>query len=255
MSDSYRALTEYYLPPSETMPRARAAAEKALQLDESLADGHASLGVVKLIYDWDWAAAEKEFRRAIELNPNLPTGYRRLAGLLTVLGQPDQASVESRRAQELDPLSLLVVQNQGFNLFMSRRFDSAIEQCRKALEMEPNYWPVRVPLGLSMAQKGSFSVAVAELEKAWQASNSPLVLAMLGSTYARAGRRPGAEKALAQLRAISKRRYTCPYETGIVHLELGRKDEFIALAAKRIRTAVDLHGVHEYGPPSECPAL
>lgn len=174
---AYSGLADYYafltlvggpeiMPPREAMAKAKEAAVKALALDDSLAEAHASMGHVLHNYDWDWAGAEREFKRAIELNPNYSIVHHWYAHELMQLGRVQEGLEEARRAKELDPLSLFVNNGLARQYYLSRQYEPAIAQCRKALEIDPGYVPAHIQLGLAFEQKGMFSEAIAEFEQA-----------------------------------------------------------------------------------------
>ncbi len=150
-------------PPKEAMPKAKAAALKALELDESLAEAHTSLGVVKFVYDWDWTGAESEFKRAIELNPNYPSVHHFYSVYLAnVLGRFDEAIAEGKRGLELDPLSININNVVAIHLFNAGRYDEAIEQRRKMIEMDPQSADAHYHLGEALAAKGLYQKAFDE---------------------------------------------------------------------------------------------
>jgi eukaryotic-like serine/threonine-protein kinase len=214
------------LPPRETMPRAKAAALKALELDDTLAEAHANLGLVRWAYDWDWPAAEKDLKRAIELNPGLAMAHLRYANYLCSLGRFDEAVVEDKRALELDPLSLIINHAQGWPYHLSRRFDQAIERYRKTLEMEPNFARTHLRLGEVYAAKGMYREAIAEYQKfSSLGGGSTMAPALIGDARALAGERQGALRAIEELTAESKRRYVPSYHFAIVHAGLSDKDQ------------------------------
>ncbi|MDQ3820496.1 MAG: tetratricopeptide repeat protein, partial [Acidobacteriota bacterium] len=165
LGDSYCLLPNYGgNPPSESMPQAKAAARKALEIDDHLAEGHASLGQI-LFYDWDFAGGERELRRAIELNPNYASAHQWLGELLSALGRHDEAIVEVRRALELDPLSIIINRVLGDIYYSARRYDEAIEQLRKTVEMDPNFPTARASLADAYGAKGIYGEAVKEYAK------------------------------------------------------------------------------------------
>jgi tetratricopeptide (TPR) repeat protein len=224
LAASYSALSSYYLSPREAMPRAIAAAIKATELDSALAEAHTALGAVRLTYDWDTRAAERELKQAIALNPSSATAHDWYAQYLTVMGRQDEALAEIRRAQELDPLSLSISADQQLVLFMARRYDQAIEQCRKATDYAPSFYLPRAYLGLIYSQKRQFSEAIAELQKARELDDSPVILAFLAEAYALSGNRNQARKLRDELIAVAKHRYVCSYEVATVHVTLGEKE-------------------------------
>jgi len=225
LADCYSALPDFYLAPSETMPKAKQAAVKALELDETLAEAHNSLAFVSFIYDWDFVAAEREFKRAIELNPSEAANHDRYAMYLAAMGRFPEAMSEAKRAQELDPLSVLTNVGPAYQLQWARQYDESIRLLHKVIDMEPNFWPAHMHLGLAYEGSGKFPEATAELEKARQLSDSPLVLAMLGGVYAVSGRRVEAMKVLEELKEQEKQRFVCPYETATVYVGLGETEE------------------------------
>jgi len=144
----------------EAFSKAKAAASRALEIDDTLAEAHASLALVKMAYDWDLAAAESEFKRAIELNPNYATAHHWYADCLMLMGRTDQAIASIRRAQELDPLSLIISRDAGRLFYFARRYDEAIEECQKALELDPNFYPLHVTLADAYVQKRDYQQAI-----------------------------------------------------------------------------------------------
>ena len=221
----YSSLTDYYLPPRETMPRAKAAAIRALELDDTLADAHTALGWVHTSYDWEWSSAEKEFRRALELNPSSAYAHDGYGNYLTVVGRPEEAVAEIQRARELDPLSIAIHNDALFDLFILRRYDLAAERARVIFELDPTNANAHAQLALVYVQMGRRSEAVSEAEKGIQNSDSPMNRAVAGTTLAALGEQARARRLLDELIEVSKKRYVCPYEIGIIHLGLGDKDE------------------------------
>src|SRR5271167_21861 len=162
------------LPPAKSMPKARAAALRALQLDERLPEAHAALAVIAQNYDWDWATAEKEYRRALELNPNYATAHHWHAECLALQGRFDQAFPEIENARQLDPLSLIVGTDYGAILYFSRQYDRAIEQFRAVLDMEPNF-PRAHMVSYAYVEKGRFADALADIESWSRIEESPWI--------------------------------------------------------------------------------
>jgi TolB-like protein/Flp pilus assembly protein TadD len=227
LADAYLLLPAYAVAsPKESVPKARAAAEQALKLDNTLAEAHASLGQALFAYDLNLTEADREFRRAIELNPNYATAHHWYAiGVLTPLGRFDDAIAESRRALELDPLSIIINADMGTVLFNARRYDQAIEQFHKTLEMEPDFYYAHWQLGQALEMKGMINEAIAEYEKAAQLNDDPLPLGLLAHLYAKIGKRDKALEILLRLREISTHRYVAPYTFALIHLGLGEKDQ------------------------------
>lgn len=169
------------------LPKAKAAAIKALKIDEALAEAHTSLGYVKLVYDWDWEGAEREFKRAIELRSNDEWVYESYGWYLVAVGRFDESVAEMKRAQEVDPFSSAANTCLGIPLYYSRRYDEAIARFRIALEMEPNFNRARFRLGLAYVQKGMYEEAIAEIQQVLSASGDRDAVAALGHVYAVSG--------------------------------------------------------------------
>jgi len=217
------------LPPNEVLPKAKAAALKALQIDESLAEPHVSLGHVKLFYDRDLVASEREYRRAIELNPNYPIAHHWYAIYLTTVGRQKEALAEIKRAQELDPVS------QSINSWMARILatdgqpDQAIEQLRKTIEMDPTFVLNYQRLGALYEEKGMYDEAISEFNQVLKLTGGgPLGVFSFAHVYALAGKREEAQKSLNQLLEMSKRRYVSPTLIAMVYIALNEKDKAFA---------------------------
>ncbi|HEY0406131.1 MAG TPA: winged helix-turn-helix domain-containing protein [Pyrinomonadaceae bacterium] len=211
------------LPPEQSFQKAKAAALKALELDDTLAEAHASLALSVGDVDADDAAAEREFKRAIELNPNYATAHHWYSDFLASAGRPTEAMIEIRRALELDPLSLVINATLGERLYHERKHDEAIAQLRKTLEMDAGFGPAHYLLGLALEQKGLYEEAITELNKALAVSgNNPWMVSALGHTLALSGKRNEAQRVLEELRQLSKSRYVTPYDYAIVYLGLGQ---------------------------------
>jgi TolB-like protein/Flp pilus assembly protein TadD len=225
LSDSYTGFSDFYLPPRQVMPQAKAAATKALELDDTLGAAHTSLAWIETIYDWDWLGAEKEFQRAIELDPNSAQAHDMYALYLASVGRWDKSDMEIHRAEALDPLSFRIYRDGGRIYYLGHRYDRSVEQLRKALELEPDFYLAHTWLGLAYAQMGRLPDAVAEAQKGAQLNGSPLIRAFLGYTYAAAGKKSEARKIAEELAAEREQRYVCPFEIGTIHLWLGEKDE------------------------------
>jgi tetratricopeptide (TPR) repeat protein len=186
LADCY-SLGDYPLPPKEKYPLARRAALKALELDDTLAEPHAALGRVKQEYDWDREGAEREFERAIELNPNSPLVHMRYANFFTLLGEHDSAITESKKALALDPLSPLMNWDLAYTYYWARRYDEAIEQDRKTLEIDPNYIRSIGQIGLSFEQKGMYEKAFGQYLKRAALEGGTAEIMALQNAYNTAG--------------------------------------------------------------------
>jgi len=234
LADAYVLLPAYAeASPKDSLPQAKAAAAKALELDSTLGEAHATLANALVAYDLNFAEANREFRRAIELNPNYATAHQWYAESgLVPLGQFDEAIAEARRALELDPLSLVINADLGTTLTSARRYDEAIEQLRRTVEMDPGFYYAHWTLGDALELKGRNDEAIAEYKKAIALNDDPLPPALLGHLYAKIGRKDEALTILKQLRELresSKQRYVSPYNLALIHIGLGEKDEALQL--------------------------
>ena len=228
---AYAGLADYYwsnqeLPPRGRMPKAKEYAQRALGLDPNLADAHIALGAIHFFADWDWPAAEKEFKRAIELSPSDVEAHRTYSVYLAAMGRADEALAESARAQQLDPLSIWAQITAGYMFYFTRHYDEAIEQCGKALELDPNSVGAYDCLGTSYAAEGKYEQAIEASQKASTLSNNdPTRLVGLGRAYALAGRKADALRVLEQLRQTTGRMYVPPYFFATIYGDLGERDE------------------------------
>jgi tetratricopeptide (TPR) repeat protein len=227
LGDSYNLLgASEIFPPKEAFPKAKTAAMRALEIDNTLAEAHTSLAYVKFRFDWDWSSAEREFKRAIELNPAYPTAYHWYAFYLAEMGRLDEARTAIRKAQELDPLSLMINNSVGSVFLWTRQYDQAIDQLRKTLEIDPNFAFAHRNLGHAYMKKGMFKEAIAEMQKALALfKGSTEYLGWLGNTYAVSGRRGEALKILDELKQLSQRKYVSPADFARVYIGLGDKDQ------------------------------
>jgi len=229
LADSYGLLHVYgAASPADSQPQAKAAAKKALELDDTLAEAHTSLAKVLNRYDFDLERSLKEFERAIQLNPNYATAHQWYSnGPLLAFGQFDRAIAEGKRAVELDPLSLVINADLGQDYFIARRYDEAIAQLRKTIEMDPRFYLTHWDLGQVWQLKGQLNEAIAEYRKAVELNDDPFVLALLGQAYARAGQREEAQRILARLSGEAKSRYVHAYSFALMYLALGDKERAI----------------------------
>jgi len=215
--------------PGEVFPKARVAAEKALGLDASLAEAHTSLAYVKFSYDWDWNAAEAEFQRAIELNPNYAIAHHWYGQFLRLMGREEDSIREGQKAQDLDPRSLIINVEAGLPYYYSRRYDEALSHFRKALELDPNFALAHNDIGWVLEAEGKYPEAIQEFERAVQISDVAALWSSLGHAYGTAGRRRDARKVLERLREIARQHYVSPSYEAAVHLGLGEYDEAMDL--------------------------
>jgi len=215
-------------PPKAVMPRAKTAALKALDLDDGLAETHTSLAAALVWFDWDWEASEREFKRAIELNPHYAVAHHWYGSvLLSAQGRFDEALASERRALELEPLSLVINSNLGFICYQASRFDEAIEHLQRTLEMDDGFVYARFHLGLCHAHLGDYDKAIAELRLAIEQAGGrgALIQAALGYAYAVAGRRDEALQVLAQLQTFPMNRDVSPFYLAMVHAGLDDREQ------------------------------
>ena len=232
LADSYAILgLSLYdvMPAAEAMPRAKAAATKALEIDPGLAAPHAALGWVRLHHDWDWTAAEADFHRSLALDPARATTRHWHSFYLSAMGRVDEAVAQARHAWERDPLSLIVNANLFQPHYYARRFDEAAEGARKVVEMDPAFPIGHYNLGVAEAGRGRYAEAMAAYEVfAARGGGTSRALALVGNARARAGDRAGAARTLEELTALSARRHVTAYHFALVHVGLGQRDEAMA---------------------------
>jgi serine/threonine-protein kinase len=204
---------------------ARQAVLTAMQLDDQLADAHAWLGVILCEYDWEWEKAEEQFRRAIELNPNLAYAHKLYAEFLSYIGRFDESIAEARLARQLDPISVVNNSLVGLVLYRARRYDEALVELSHAIELDARHPTPYLPQGLAYSMKQMHSEAVAALERARALSpKSAEMVAQLGHAHARAGRPELARAALAELRERLQREHVSPFFFALLHIGLGEPD-------------------------------
>ena len=215
--------------PTEVLPQAKAAATRALEIDDSLGEAHLALARVIQLYDWDWQAVEKEYRRALELNPNDAMAHNWYGEYLQEMGRNEEAFAQMRQAMVLDPLSSDSASELGYVFYTARQYDQAIHAFQKVLELEPDYVDAHVGLGWVYEEKKMYREAIAELEKAVNLSKRhDLVVASLGKALGDSGRKPEARILLEELEERSKHRYISPCLIALVQIGLGEKDRAIA---------------------------
>ncbi|PYL65597.1 MAG: hypothetical protein DMF25_03015 [Verrucomicrobia bacterium] len=234
LADAYGLLSGFgAASPKDSLPQAKAAAKKALELDNTLGEAHASLAQALFAHDFNFAEANREFRRAIELNPNYATAHQWYGQSgLAPLGQFEDAIAEMKRALELDPLSVIINADLGSVLCSARRYDAAIEQLRKTVEMNPRFYYAHWNLGQALEVKGLVNEASAEYEKAIALDDDPLSPGLLAHLYAKIGKKDKALQLLERLRETSQRRYVTPYIFAIIHLGLGEKEQAMGFLEK-----------------------
>ncbi|HEY8462278.1 MAG TPA: tetratricopeptide repeat protein, partial [Blastocatellia bacterium] len=229
LADCYCLVSIYGgAPPKNVMPRAKAAALKALDIDDGLAETHTSLAAVMVWFDWDWEASEREFKRAIELNPHYAVARHWYGSvLLAAQGRFDEALASENRALELEPLSLVINSNLGFICYQAGRFDEAIKHLRRTLEMDDGFVYARFHLGLCHAHRGDYDKAIAELRLAIEQAGGrgALIQAALGYTYAVAGRRDEALRILAELQSVPVNRDVSPFYMAMIYAGLDDREQ------------------------------
>ena len=230
VADAYTAMRSIYVAPSEVMPKAKAAALKAVALDETLPEAHVSLGGVLMFYDFDWPGAEREFQRALDIKPSYAEAHDYYAMFL-VANQRFQAAVDHiLRARQLDPVSGLIAADAAWVFYLKRDYDQLFEQAKAAVELAPNYWLGHLQLGLAYEKKGDFARALQELEQARRMDNNSAVSEMLAGTYAAAGRPAEARKITEEMVKLSTKRYVCAYEVATTYAGLrDRESAFLWL--------------------------
>lgn len=211
--------------PKDGFPKAKEAAVKALEMDETLAEAHTSLAFIKFRWDRDRVEAEREFQLAIKYKPTYAPAHQWYSSYLVALERFDEAVAEAKRTSELEPLSFIASSHLGWILYLSGRNDEAIAQCRKILTLDPNSFPARRYLGLAYEQKGIYPQAIDEFQKGVKLSGSPLMLALLGHAYAASGKTAEARKVLTDLHDLETRRYVSPYTVAAIYAGLGEKDQ------------------------------
>ncbi|MFL6209946.1 MAG: winged helix-turn-helix domain-containing protein [Pyrinomonadaceae bacterium] len=233
LADCYNLLKSYgVLPPRASIPQIKAAAEQALALDDRLAEAHASLGLVSLLYDWDSARAEQSFSRAIGFSPSYSTAHHWYSLCLRGARRFDEARAELRLAQALDPLSLIINTAVGVQLFYERRYVEAIDHLRETLELEPRFYSAHSVLGQAYVQRGMFKEAVAAAKRGVKLSHHPEALALLGYVQAMAGEGEEARLVLATLNRLAQSRYIDPAYLANVYLGLGERAQACAWLTK-----------------------
>ena len=219
-------------PQNDYIPKARCAALKALQLDEKLPEAHTSLALIAENYDYDWNTAEKEYRRAIELDPNYPTAHQWHAESLAYQGLFDEALAESERARQLDPLSLIISADHGGILYYSRQYDRAIEQFRNVLDIELGFWRAHMII-CAYVQTGRYADALADIANWRRTDNTPYTWGAEAFVYGRWGRQAEARRSLAKFQQLALRKGLDPAPWLIlVYTGMGQLDDAIALLQK-----------------------
>jgi tetratricopeptide (TPR) repeat protein len=238
LAASYNDLPNYStFSPADAYIRAKEAAVRALELDSELAEAHTALGLILCDYEWDWAGAEREFMRAIELNPAYETAHHWYGFLLVYQRRVDEAVAEMCKAYDLDPLSLAVNRNLGYLYYMARRYDEALEALQKTIEMDPSYTYTHFCMGLVYLRTGDFQKAIDVLQKERELMGgvNPIVVIPLGTAYVRMGDRQKAEEILAGVEERMKHEYVSPFYLSQFYFALGELDKGFELLEKGYR--------------------
>ena len=230
LAEAYRTLTlPGDLPATEFFPKAKAAAQKAIELDDTLAEGHTQLGLANFWYDWDWNEAEKQCKRALELDPQIPETYLLCAHLFSTTGRHAEALAEVKRGRELDPLNLRVNSLEGQFLIFAGQTDEALARFQKTFEIDPNFWFTHSFAASAYIEKGMYSEAIAEARKATELSEgSSHPTAFLGYALARSGKQAEARAVLEELLKSSTERYIPPYHIALIYNGLDERDQTLA---------------------------
>jgi len=236
IADAYIMMANWgFMPASEGYPKAEAAARKALELNDQLAEAHTSLAYANFLYDWDWPGAEKRFRRAIELNPNYATAHHFYSVYLMASGRHLEAQAEIKRARELDPLSIIINSVVGWIYYEGRQYPQAIRECEKTFEMDPNYVPALLDLGSVYLRTGEYDKAIAQFERAKNVGeNKGAALSHLAQAHAMSGNRAEARKILLALQKPSAPKFVSAWDFAHIHVALGENSkalEFLEKAA------------------------
>ncbi len=234
LADSYNQLAyRGHLAPREAYPRAQAAALKALEIDKTLAEAHASLAFLEFNFNWNWAAAEREFQRTLELNSSYAEAHHWYSHYWTDRGRAEESLAETKRALEFDPLSLIVNVHLGWHYTFAGQYDQAIEQLQKTLEMDPGYYSAYLRLGQAYAYKGDYPQAIATLQKAGSLSGDSTEAAMmLAAAYGLAGQRADALGIVNELQKISQGTYVSSFSVAAIYAGLGDKNRALAWLEK-----------------------
>src|SRR5262245_29992045 len=241
LADCYSMLVNYsVLPGSEAFPKAKDAAEKALALDENLAEAHAARAFIYFLWEWNWAEAGREYRRAIQLDPDYSSARQWYSSLLAATRQTEEALEQAKEARKLDPFSPIIASHPAWINYLSRNAEGAIREARGALKLDQNFFPARRYLALGYDLQGKYNDAVAELQRAVPlAPKSTLLKSELGYAYAKAGRREDALRVIDELQRSPGERRASPFHFALIHVGLGENDRAIELLEKAYEERVE----------------
>ena len=225
MADAYFRLSNLHFPPREVLPKAKEAALRAVEIDDNLPEARASLAMLYVYYDHDWIRAEREFKRVLELNPDLISAHQRYGSYLTFMGRFEEAIRHYETAIELDPFSLQANMNLATAYYVRGEHERAVDHLTKSIELEPNYMPTRLVLGCTYIQMGRLAEAITEFQRIYKLDEEAyLALGFMGHAHALAGELAEAETLLDILKEISLRKYVSPYNMLLIHLVLGPRE-------------------------------
>ncbi|MBA2527009.1 MAG: protein kinase [Pyrinomonadaceae bacterium] len=230
--ESFRVMGGLSLPMSEAGPKAKQDVATALSIDDKLLEARTTQAEIKYHFDWDFAAAEENFKQVIALNPNYAEAHQQYGFYLVLMGRPMEGVAEMKLAQQLDPVNPSINVGLCLPYYLGRQFDQSVAQTRKTVEMFPNVFLGHMALGQALFQKGDISAGIEELEKAKAMEPGPLTIGVLGYAYAKSGDKDEARKSLAELKELSKRHYVTPYFIAMIYAGLDEKDEAFAWLEK-----------------------
>jgi TolB-like protein/lipopolysaccharide biosynthesis regulator YciM len=228
LANSYTFLGHRYLPPKEIFPKAKAAAMKALEMDDTIAEAHIALARIRALYDWDWSGAEREFKRALELNPSYAYAHSSYGiNYLSPMGRHEEAIAELKHAQELDPLSLPINEAVAWGFLWARQYDQVIEQSRKVLEMDPNYIWIHLTIGIAYRREGMYEQSIAEFQKMkdLMKASPPWAEMNFACTYAVSGKKEETYKIIDELKERAKQEYIPSWYFAVIYVGLDEKDQ------------------------------
>jgi DNA-binding winged helix-turn-helix (wHTH) protein/tetratricopeptide (TPR) repeat protein len=240
LADAYFRLSNVHFAPREVLPKAKEAALRAVEIDENLGEAHSSLGLVKVYYDRDWDGAEREFRKAIRLNPDLVSAHQRFGSYLTFMGRFEESIRHYEIALELDPFSLQINMNLATTYYLRGEYERSLNQLIKTNELEPNYMPTHFVIGSVYVQQGRLEEAIAEFQLIYKMDEEAyLAMGFMGYAHALAGQKAEAETLLNVLQEISQRKYVSPYSMLLIHLALGPQERVFELLEQIYREGND----------------
>ncbi|PYV98458.1 MAG: hypothetical protein DMG89_11075 [Acidobacteria bacterium] len=230
LAEAYNFLGDSgYVDSKQVWQNAKAASMQALKVDDSLAEAHTALALVRESYDWDWPGAETEFKRAIQLDPNSATAHHWYGDFLTRMGRFEDSRQELKKAQDLDPLSLLINTSVGRELYYLRQYEAATQQLKKALDMDPNFVPAQQAMEAAYAQGGMYKEAIAQRQRVLTLSGNPDLAAAIGEDYRKSGYTGVLQGWLEGLSEVSRRGYVSPYNLAQIHARLGEKEQALSV--------------------------